>query len=116
MQKQHQYKKEGAAERERRHQFGQPEGNKRGCIPDARVVNQREFYKWVESIATEDELKAYLADETKPYFRKKFIQAYQSTASVQDFVSITNQTHGQPKQQIEVQELPEIHVHAFGED
>lgn len=108
MQKGHQYRSPEAAERERRHQFGQPEGNKQGEPHAAR--NQREFYKWCESIATEEELKEYYMDENNPASRRRFIRALIKCETVQDFFDLTNQTHGQPKQVIEQTNLPQIEI------
>lgn len=106
MKKGQQHKSPEAAERERRHQFGQPEGNPVGNPQLA--VNQREFYRWCESVATREELLAYGQDETKPYSRRKFVQALTKCETVQDFFDLTNQTHGQPKQVIEQVEAPTV--------
>lgn len=108
MQKQHNYKSPEAAERERRHQFGQPEGNKLG--DPRKAVNQRDFYRWCERDATEDELKAYAKDTSNPYARRKFVAALVKCDTVQDFFELTNQTHGQPKQVIEQTSLPAIEI------
>lgn len=108
MQKGHQYRKEGAEERERRHQFGQPEGNKLG--DPRKATNQREFYRWAENNANEYELKEYVKDKTKPFVRRKFVAALIKCDKVQDFFDLTNQTHGQPKQVIEQTNLPEINI------
>ena len=97
-----------AAERERRHQFGQPEGNKLG--DPRKAVNQRDFYRWAESKATEDELKVYAKDTANPYARRKFVAALVKCDTVQDFFDLTNQTHGQPKQVIEQTNLPEVQI------
>ena len=106
MQKGHQYKTPEAAERERRHQFGQPEGNKQFDLREA--TNQREFYRWAESKATQEELEAFVRDTTKPFARRKFVQALTHCETVQDFFDLTNQTHGQPKQVIEAVEAPTV--------
>lgn len=108
MQSKHKYKSPEAAERERRHQFGQPEGNKLG--DPRKAVNQREFYRWCENAATEEELKAYMLDESKPYARRKFVKSLTKCETVQDFFDLTNQTHGQPKQVIEQTNLPAIEI------
>lgn len=97
-----------AAERERRHQFGQPEGNKLG--DPRKAVNQRDFYRWAESKATEEELKAYAKDTANPYARRKFVAALVKCDTVQDFFDLTNQTHGQPKQVIEQTNLPDVQI------
>lgn len=103
-----QYKTPGAEERERRHQFGQPEGNKLG--DPRKAVNQRDFYRWCESKATEDELREYVRNEENPMARRKFVAALVKCETVQDFFDLTNQTHGQPKQVIEQTSLPEVHI------
>lgn len=97
-----------AAERERRHQFGQPEGNKLG--DPRKAVNQRDFYRWAESKATEEELKAYVQDANNPFTRRRFVAALVKCDTVQDFFDLTNQTHGQPKQVIEQTNLPEVKI------
>lgn len=97
-----------AAERERRHQFGQPEGNRRGD-PSA-AGSQRAFYRWCECEATEAELREYVKNEDNPSSRRKFISALLKCDTVQDFFDLTNQTHGQPKQVIEQTNLPEVVV------
>lgn len=108
MKKEYKHKSQEAAERERRHQFGQPEGNKQGNPSTA--VNQREFYRWCESQATEQELREYVRDESKPMARRKFVAALMGCNTVQDFFDLTNQTHGQPKQVIEQTNLPDVRV------
>ena len=108
MKKEYKHKSPEAAERERRHQFGQPEGNKQGNPSTA--VNQREFYRWCESQATEQELREYVRDEIKPMARRKFVAALMGCNTVQDFFDLTNQTHGQPKQVIEQTNLPDVRV------
>lgn len=97
-----------AAERERKHWFGQPEGNDIGDPRKAR--NQREFYRWCESLASEEELKEYVKDKTNPMARRKFVAALVKCETVQDFFDLTNQTHGQPKQVVEQTNLPEINI------
>ena len=106
----HEYKHTSpeAAERERRHQFGQPEGNKLG--DPRKAVNQRDFYRWAESKATEEELKAYVQDANNPFARRRFVAALVKCDTVQDFFDLTNQTHGQPKQVIEQTNLPEVQI------
>lgn len=108
MQPKHKFKSEEARKRESAHWFGAPEGNPTGN-PHA-AVNQREFYKWCEAQATEDELKAYVQDETKPYARRRFVASLVKCETVQDFFDLTNQTHGQPKQVIEQTNLPQIEI------
>ena len=106
MQKKHNYTSQEAEERERRHQFGQPEGNKLG--DPRKAVNQRDFYRWAESKATEEELKAYVKDASNPFVRRRFVAALVKCDTVQDFFYLTNQTHGQPKQVIEQTSLPAV--------
>lgn len=108
------YKSEAHRESERRHQFGQPEGNRRGD-PSA-AGRMRAFYDWCENKATLEELKAYAKDETKPATRRRFVQALMKCERVQDFFDLTNQTHGQPKQVIDVQNLPAIDCSVFGDE
>lgn len=97
-----------AAEREKRHQFGQPGANKQGNPSVATA--QREFYRWCETQATRKELEEYAKDEDKPYARRKFVQALTKCEIVHDFFELTNQTHGMPKQVIEQTELPEVRI------
>lgn len=97
-----------AAERERAHWFGQPNGNN---IGDPSVAgSQRAFYRWCEAQATEEELRAYVKDNTKPMARRKFVAALVKCETVQDFFDLTNQTHGLPKQVVEQTNLPEINI------
>lgn len=70
----------------------------------------RDFYRWVESKATEQELRDYVADQDNPLVRRKFVQAMTSANTPQDFFDLTNQTHGQPKQVIEQTNLPAIEI------
>ena len=97
-----------AADRERRHQFGQPEGNKLG--DPRKAVNQRDFYRWAESKATEEELKAYVQDANNPFARRRFVAALVKCDTVQDFFDLTNQTHGLPKQVVEQTNLPAVNI------
>lgn len=108
------YKSEQARLNEKRHQFGQPEGNPRG--DQSTAGRQRAFYLWCETQATLDELKEYANDATKPAARRRFVQALMGCERVQDFFDLTNQTHGQPKQVIEVQDLPTIDCKVFGDE
>lgn len=92
-------------------QFGQPGGNPpcQGSV----AANQREFYRWVESKASEEELKAYAADKTKPALRRNFVKAVLNTINAGDpglYFDLTNQTHGLPKQVIERTNLPEVKI------
>lgn len=94
------YKSEESKARESAHWFGSDGGNKRGCQSTA--IDQREFYKWVETKATRAELLAYANDESKPQARRMFVSALLKCERVQDFFDLTNQTHGKPKEQVEV--------------
>lgn len=88
--------------------FGQTRANRSGNPSTA--VAQREFYRWVECTATEEELKAYVKDKSKPLIRRRFIDVFLRAESVRDFCEITNQTHGAPKQQIEMTQLPDVRI------
>lgn len=95
-------------------QFGKAEGNKAG---DSRAAtNQREFYRWAETQATQADLLAYATDETNPYARRRFVQSLMNCETLADFMALTNQTHGQPKQTLEVQELPQLNFAVFGDE
>lgn len=92
-------------------QFGQPGGNPQ--CPGSVAANQREFYRWVESKATKDELEAYAADESKPALRRNFVAACLNAINQLDprlYFDLTNQTHGLPKQVIEQTTLPEVTI------
>lgn len=108
------YRNEQARLNEQKHQFGQPLANRRGD-PTA-AGRMRAFYDWCENIATVEELKAYAQDESKPAARRRFVQALMKCERVQDFFDLTNQTHGAPKQTIEVQDLPTIDCKVFGDE
>lgn len=98
--------------RKEAHYFGAPEGNPIGNPSTA--ANQREFYRWAESVATEDELRAYSNDKKNPYARRKFVDLLLSPADdMDDMFALTNQTHGAPKQPIEVQSLPKVEIDLF---
>lgn len=100
------YKSEDAKRRVQAHQFGQPNGNRRGDPSTA--AQTREFYRWVENVATVEDLKSYLADDSKPAVRRQFIKCLLHCEKVQDFFDLTNQTHGYPKQEISMDAPPEI--------
>ena len=109
MQPKHKYKSEESAARERAHQFGQPGANPQGN-PGA-AVDVRKFLRWAETEATEEELRAYKDDKTKPYTRRHFVELLLTKCeSMQDVFDLTNQTHGQPKQVIEQTNLPAIEI------
>jgi hypothetical protein len=109
MKPEHKYKSEESAARERAHQFGQPGANPSGCQSTA--ANQRTFYRWAETEATEEELRAYVKDKTKPYTRRHFVELLLTRCeTLQDVFDLTNQTHGQPKQVIEQTNLPTVEI------
>lgn len=102
------YSSPEAQERERRHQFGQPDGNKLG--DQSKAANQRDFYRWAESKATKQDLEGYVKDERNPYSRRKFVTALCNCNTIQDFFDLTNQTHGQPKQSLDISQKPPITI------
>ena len=107
------YKSAESKAKERAHHFGQPGGNP--ICPQSLAANQREFYRWAETVATEQELRAYSADESNPYARRKFVDLLLSPAEdMESMFALTNQTHGAPKQPIEVQSLPKVECDFFG--
>lgn len=108
MKKEHNFSSEEARKRESAHWFGAPNGNKQG--DQSKAGSQRAFYAWCESQASEEELRAYALDASKPMARRKFVAALMQCNTVQDFFDLTNQTHGQPKQVIEQTSLPEIEI------
>ena len=89
-------------------QFGGPRANPQ--YHQALASNQRTFYRWVETEASIEELQEYVKDKTKPAIRRKFVKAMLDCKKAQDFFDLTNQTHGMPKQQVEVTELPNITI------
>ena len=89
-------------------QFGGPRANPQ--YHQALASNQRTFYRWVETEASIEELQDYVKDKTKPAIRRKFVKAMLDCKKAQDFFDLTNQTHGMPKQQVEVTELPNITI------
>lgn len=108
MQKGKNYKSEEARKRESAHWFGAPNGNPIG--DQSKAGSQRAFYAWCESQASEQELRDYALDPSKPMARRKFVAALMQCNTVQDFFDLTNQTHGQPKQVIEQTNLPAIEI------
>lgn len=108
------YKSAEHREREKAHQFGQPGGNPIGNPSTA--ANQREFYRWVETQATRKELEDYIKDETHPWSRIHFCELWLNNQELDDVFLMTNQTHGAPKQPIEVQSLPKVQCEFFGAD
>lgn len=109
MKPEYKHKNEESAARERAHQFGQPGANPSGCQSTA--TNQRTFYRWAETEATEEELRAYVKDQTKPYTRRHFVELLLTRCqTLQDVFDLTNQTHGQPKQVIEQTNLPTVEI------
>ena len=112
MKREHKHKSAESAAREKAHQFGQPEGNPIGNPSTA--ANQREFYRWAETVATEEDLRKYSNDTSHPYARRKFVDLLLSPAEdMEDMFALTNQTHGAPKQPIEVQSLPKVEIQFF---
>lgn len=89
-------------------QFGGPRANPQ--YHQALASNQRTFYRWVETEASIEELQDYVKDKNKPAIRRKFVKAMLDCKKAQDFFDLTNQTHGMPKQQVEVTELPNITI------
>ena len=109
------YKSAESKAREAAHHFGKEGGNP--ICPQSMATNQREFYRWAETIATEEELRKYSADKSHPYARRKFVDLLLSPAEdMVDMFALTNQTHGQPKQPIEVQSLPKVQCEFFGDE
>lgn len=100
--------------RKEAHYFGAPDGNPIGNPSTA--ANQREFYRWAETIASEEELRAYIADETKPFARRRFCELLLKNDELDEMFALTNQTHGAPKQPIEVQSLPKVQCEFFGNE
>ena len=96
------------AKRMQETQFGGPRANPQ--YHQALASNQRTFYRWVETEASIEELQDYVKDKTKPAIRRKFVKAMLDCKKAQDFFDLTNQTHGMPKQQVEVTELPNITI------
>lgn len=94
--------------------YGQAEGNKQGDSRNA--TNQREFYRWAETQATQADLLAYATNEENPFARRRFVQSLMNCETLADFMALTNQTHGQPKQTLEVQELPVLNLSVFGDE
>ena len=95
-----------AAERERRHQFGQPEANQQS----KEGANIRHFFAWVLNKATQEELTAYYADKSNPALRRSFVKRVMDESSLQDIYACVNQAHGLPKQEVSVNPLPDLHI------
>lgn len=108
------YKSAESKAREAAHHFGKEGGNP-GCNQSL-ATNQREFYRWAETIATPAELDAYIADKTHPLARIKFCELLKEADDLNDIFALTNQTHGAPKQPIEVQTLPKVECEFFGDE
>lgn len=101
--------------RKEAHYFGAPNGNPIGNPSTA--ANQREFYRWAETVATEEDLRKYSKDMSHPYARRKFVDLLLSPAEdMEDMFALTNQTHGAPKQHIELQQLPKVECDFFGDE
>lgn len=108
------YKSPESKARERKHQFGQPDANP--SCPQSIATNQREFYRWVETKATRKELEDYIKDKTHPWSRIHFCELWLNNTELDEVFAMTNQTHGAPKQPIEVQSLPKVECEVFGKD
>ena len=108
------YKSPESKARERAHQFGQPGGNAQ-CSQSV-ATNQREFYRWVETVATRKELEDYIKDKTHPWSRIHFCELWLNNTELDEVFAMTNQTHGAPKQPIEVQSLPVVQCEFFGDE
>lgn len=108
------YKSEEKRLNEKAHWFGQEGGNK--PYPQKMATAQREFYRWVIQGATQKELESYVKNEGNPFFRRQFILRFKLSESVNDFLQVTNQVYGLPKQTVEVQELPPINCEVFGDE
>lgn len=94
-----------ALERQKKHWFGQPDAN-----PHVSNNSMRNFYRWVESEATMQELRDYIADKERPYVRRRFIQCFMKCEKVSDFFELTNQTHGYPKSEVRANQKLEIEL------
>lgn len=110
--KKREYRSEETRAKESAHWLGK--GNP--ICPQRTAVAQREFYKWALQTATQEELEEYVKDESKPYFRRAFIMKFKASETVGDYLNVTNQVYGMPKQTIETQELPPINCAVFGDD
>lgn len=108
------FKSEETRLRQKATQFGQPNGNPRG--DQSVAANQREFYRWAECRATLNELKEYVEDKNKPFARRRFCELLLANDDLDRMFALTNQTHGAPKQPIEVKQLPKVVCEVFGED
>lgn len=108
------YKSPEHKAREKAHQFGQPGGN--APCNQSVATNQREFYRWVETIATRKELEDYIKDKTHPWSRIHFCELWLNNTELDEVFAMTNQTHGAPKQPIEVQSLPVVQCEFFGDE
>lgn len=91
--------------------FGGPRGNQQGN--QSAAASQRAFYRWVECEATEEELVEYANNGKNPLIRRKFIECFVKANSIRDFLEVTNQTHGMPKQVVE-QVAPPVMVVNLG--
>lgn len=83
--------------------FGQPNGN-----PQAQGVTMRHFYAWVLNKASRKELEEYEANPKNPFARVAFVRAVlaNDTKRIDSLCAITNQAHGLPKQEVEVNNAP----------
>lgn len=88
--------KKKVSERLRPYQFGQPGGNTQYPILEARRI--RDFYRWVMEDGTEEQLKEYANDKTKPLLKRRFIQLILHSTKISDFLNVTEQYAGKPEQ------------------
>ena len=102
------YKSAEAEERVKAHQFGQRGGNL--PMPQKRATEQREFYHWLMVEATEKEVDAYIKNKSNPAMRIKLCQLFKQSESITDFLNMTNQIYGAPKQQVEIQAIPPVYT------
>lgn len=107
----YQFRSPESQARQEAHRFGAPNGNP--ICPPQVATQQREFYRWVETRATINDLKAYVEDETKPAARRQFVQCLLKCNKVQDFFDLTNQTHGLPRQEVSISAPDKIEIEFF---
>ena len=93
-------------------QFGGPRANPQ--YHQALASNQRTPYRRVDTAAPIAALQDYAKDKTKPAIRRKFVKAMLDCKKAHDFFDLPNQTHGMPKQQVQVTELPNIAISLEG--
>lgn len=108
MRKENEYKSEESRQREQSHWFGAPNGNTPYSLTEAR--NQRSFYRWCETQATEAELKEYVKNVENPIVRRRFVKALLKCNNVTDYFAMTNQTQGLPRQEITLSAPEQIKI------